>query len=165
MVNPTEVAYDIIFELAKKAQEQTEINDPVMKELIKKLDLVSQYVEISTVKDAKDEYYSVKEVSELFDVNKQTVYKWIDQGKIEYEEDNSPGKVQRKGYLIPKCQFKTEEALNKVDPTFKNRREAELNEIPNTGFDTKNVTFPEESNESYSFEDIKHIIDHERKNK
>ncbi|QDH20903.1 helix-turn-helix domain-containing protein [Saccharibacillus brassicae] len=48
-------------------------------------------------------YYTIKEVSELFHVTPQAVHKWIDAGKIEYV---SPEQGRRKGYLIPKAQFK-----------------------------------------------------------
>jgi transposase len=47
----------------------------------------------------------MKDVAERFDVTMQTVYKWINEGKVKYEEINSPGKQQRKGCRIPAQQF------------------------------------------------------------
>jgi len=48
-------------------------------------------------------YYTVEEVAKRFGVTRQAVHKWISADKIKYI---APGDGKRKGYLIPKDQFK-----------------------------------------------------------
>jgi hypothetical protein len=93
----------------------------------------------------------------------QTVYKWINEEKIKCEEINSPGKQQGKGYRIPKDQFEGEDAaddsaINDIDPTFRSRREKELEKIPNTGFDPGSLILPEDSKAAVNEEEIKKKI-------
>ncbi|QQK78751.1 helix-turn-helix domain-containing protein [Salicibibacter cibi] len=80
-----------------------DLADPYIQKLILELNTAAR-VHLSKM-NINSEYYSVKDVAELFDVNKQTVYKWIAEEKIDYSIDNSPGKTLRKGYRIPKRQF------------------------------------------------------------
>lgn len=47
--------------------------------------------------------YTVEEVAELFGVTRQAVHKWINTDRIKYI---APLNGKRKGYLIPKNQFK-----------------------------------------------------------
>ena len=156
MINPNKEAQDIIFQLAEKAKDDVDLNDPYLQKLIHELNAAAQFADFNSLEKKRNQgHYSVKEVAELFDVNKQTVYKWIAEEKIEYKEDNSPGKTQRKGYQIPKEQFKTEDEMDKVDPTFKQRREDELESIPNTGFDPAGIDLPRNVEYSLNRDDIK----------
>ncbi|WP_404451828.1 helix-turn-helix domain-containing protein [Virgibacillus necropolis] len=156
MVNPNKEAHDIIIELAQKAEDDINLNDPSTQKLIYELNAVARFADFNALDEKRDQgYYSVKDVAELFDVNKQTVYKWIAEEKIEYKEDNSPGKTQRKGYQIPKSQFQTENEMNEVDPTFSQRRKEETEDIPNTDFDSGNVVLPKDVKESLNHDDIK----------
>jgi|GEM_PF-6037570 len=50
-----------------------------------------------------EEYYTVEEVAKRFGVTRQAVHKWINTNKIKYI---APSEGKRKGYLIPKDQFK-----------------------------------------------------------
>ena len=52
----------------------------------------------------KEEYYTVEEAAERFGVSRQAVHKWIQTKKIKFI---APPVGQRKGYLIPKDQFKS----------------------------------------------------------
>lgn len=159
MINPNKEAHDIIIELAQKAKEDINLNDPCIQKLIYELNAVARFADFNALQEKRDQgYYSVKDVAELFDVNKQTVYKWIAEEKIEYKEDNSPGKVQRKGYQIPKNQFQTEDEMNEVDPSFRQRREEEMEDIPNTDFDPSNVDLPKDVKYSLNHNDIKRSI-------
>lgn len=135
MTNSSKIAYDIIIKLAEETEKNTDLGDPYIQKLILELNAIAQINYSNS--DYNQEHYTVKDVAELFDVNKQTVYKWIAEDKIEYKTDDSPGKIHRKGYQIPKSQFREENKVNEIDPTFRNRRENELEEIPNTGFNPK----------------------------
>ncbi|SFD42293.1 Helix-turn-helix domain-containing protein [Lentibacillus persicus] len=161
MVNKTKVAHDIILKLAEETEKNVDLADPYIQKLLFELNSVA--LVSSSGNHNVPEYYSVKDVAELFDVNKQTVYKWIAEEKIDYKVDESPGKIQRKGYQIPKGQFQTEREMNIVDPTFSKRREKAMKDIPNTDSSQSDVSLPEHShNSSISYDDIKHDL---RKNK
>ncbi len=139
--------------LPKKRKKKTDLTDPYIQKLIFELNSVAR-VSLSENTNAP-EHYTVKDVAELFDVNKQTVYKWIAEEKIEYKIDESPGKIQRKGYQIPKGQFKTEKEMHAVDPTFRDRREKNMREIPNTGSYQPDMPPQEGNGNSVSYDDIK----------
>lgn len=162
MMNPNKEAQDIIHELAEKAEKDIDITDPSIQKLIFKLNVVARTVDVSSLVGNQG-YYSVKDVAELFDVNKQTVYQWIKEEKIEYEEDQSPGKIQRKGYRIPKKQFQSEDQINEVDPTFQRRREEETEDIPRSDFDQTRVMYPENDKGSLSHDAIKRNLIRKRK--
>lgn len=154
-MNQIEEVHNIISELAKIDEQQFNF-DPKIKELIQRAKLTM----LHNQDQANNPYYSVKDVAELFDVNKQTVYKWIAEEKIVYEEEDSPGKRTRKGYRIPQSQFQGEygyddKRMNQVDPTFRGRREEETNEIPNTGFNSDHLIFPEHSKKTKSIDEMK----------
>lgn len=159
----------IILELAAKAEEKPDL-DPDIRSLIARAKTTLRTLTVTTelIQD-EDGYYSVKDVAELFGVSAQSVYKWIDEGKIEYKEDNSPGKKKRKGYRIPKQQFQGKYAmddsvLSQIDPIFRARREEEMKEIPQSGFDSSNVKFPEEKGrKAQSYDEIKKMIMEKKK--
>ncbi|ASN06363.1 helix-turn-helix domain-containing protein [Virgibacillus necropolis] len=156
MMNPNKEAHDIIIKLAQKAKNDINLNDPSIQKLIYELNAVARFADFNAPDEKRNQdYYSVRDVAELFDVNKQTVYKWIAEEKIDYKEDNSPGKTQRKGYQIPKDQFQTENEINEVDPTFKQRRKDETEDIPNTDFDSSSVVLPKDAKQSLTYSDIK----------
>lgn len=164
MMNPNKEAHDIINELAEKADKDVDIADPSIQKLILKLNVVARTVDVSALEEERNHgYYSVKDVAELFDVNKQTVYQWIKEKKIEYEEDQSPGKLQRKGYRIPKKQFQTEDQMNEVDHTFHRRREEDMEEIPHSDSAQNNVVFPENDKDALSHDVIKRNLIRKRK--
>ncbi|MCD1258523.1 helix-turn-helix domain-containing protein [Paenibacillus athensensis] len=54
-----------------------------------------------------ESYYTVEEVARRFGVTRQAVHKWIHANKIKYM---APADGKRKGYLIPKDQFKPQTA-------------------------------------------------------
>ncbi|CAM4322882.1 helix-turn-helix domain-containing protein [Paenibacillus alkaliterrae] len=71
-------------------------------------------------------YIPVEEVAELFGISQQGVYKWINKGKVDFEEVHTPGGSKK---LILRAQFndpkyhkqiesvrRTREALAKVKP-------------------------------------------------
>jgi len=127
VANKTKVARDIILKLAYETEKETDLSDPYIQKLILELNSVAH---VSISDDDTPEYYSVKDVAELFDVNKQTVYKWIAEEKIEYKTDGSPGKTQRKGYKIPKRQFQSEKEMDAVDPTFSKKHSSSRESPP-----------------------------------
>lgn len=164
MVNSNKVAHDIITKLAEETEKEIDLNDPYIQKLILELNTVARVPDFNFLEEKQNqEFYSVKDVAELFDVNKQTVYKWIAEEKIEYEVDESPGKIQRKGYQIPKKQFQTENEMIKVDPTFRKRREEDMEGIPNTDFDQSNTYLPENDKHGLSHDDIKRNIKRKKK--
>lgn len=112
--------------------------------------------ELNTLVEAENEngYYSAKDVAELFDVNKQTVYKCAED-KIEYKKDNSLGKTKRNGYHILKTEFQTIEKVNKTDATFHERRKKEMEDIPDTGFDPNSVTLSKSGKNPVSHHEMK----------
>ncbi len=65
------------------------------------------------------EYYSAKDVAELFDVSIDTVEKWVKEGRLKDETVT----------VFPKEQFDSVEKMHAIDPTFKERREHDLKEI------------------------------------
>ncbi|WP_054637313.1 helix-turn-helix domain-containing protein [Thalassobacillus sp. C254] len=65
------------------------------------------------------EYYTAKDVAELFDVSIDTVEKWAKEGRLKDETVT----------VFPKEQFDSVGKMHAIDPTFKERREYDLNEI------------------------------------
>jgi len=156
MVKSSEIAHEIILKLAKETEREADLTDPYIQKLILELNSVAQ---ISFSNNSTNSgYYSVKDVAELFDVNKQTVYKWIAEEKIVYKTDNSPGKKQRKGYKIPKEQFKTEKDMIAMDPTFSERRQIDIENIPNTDSNHNYKDLPKNGDGTKSYQEIKRNI-------
>jgi transposase-like protein len=75
------------------------------------------------------DYYSVKDVAEIFGVSPQAVYKWIDQGKIQAEEEYTPGAIKNRSKKIPKAQFEQDTKFMKKLDQFKkiNELQKEIN--------------------------------------
>ncbi|THF84451.1 helix-turn-helix domain-containing protein [Cohnella fermenti] len=65
-----------------------------------------------------EDYYTVEEVAKRFGVTRQAVHKWISMEKIKYL---APTDGKKKGYLIPKNQFKLEKSRS---AEFRKRRNA-----------------------------------------
>lgn len=118
-------------------------------------------MEMISPKGPRERYYSQKNVAELFDVSKQTVYLWIEEGKIECE--NSSGKLPGEEYWIPKEQFQTKDKMNKIDPTFTERREKEMEGIPVTDFDPGSIVLPVNAKYSLSHDEIKRYFTRKKK--
>jgi hypothetical protein len=71
-----------------------------------------------TIHFADEDYYTVEEVAKQFGVTRQAVHKWISTEKIKYVV---PTGGKKKGYLIPKGQFKPEKSRS---AEFRQRRKA-----------------------------------------
>ncbi|MCD8510088.1 MAG: helix-turn-helix domain-containing protein [Bacillus sp. (in: Bacteria)] len=151
-MKPTKEARDIINELASK---QVDLSDPKTIHLIQRLHAIAAVHSEPISPNELTQYYSVKEVAELFDVTIQSVYKWINEEKIEYKLDDGPGKQQRKGYLIPKDQFNDHGKINDVDESFFKRRLEEMEEIPRQKIESTDL--PTNSNRRLSKHGIRDL--------